>query len=113
MPEVSLLRLARTRPVLFAALETLLTGACALGWFAFAALLRLEGGAHAPQDPLSAPAGVFFVLACAAAASLVLTWALRCLPSRLLRRFVDRLILVRAGAAVAVCLGALVFAIAY
>lgn len=72
MSDASVLRLARTRPVLFAVLETLLTGACALVWFAFAGLLYLENRAHEPWDPTYPPAGPFSLPA-VTAASLVLT----------------------------------------
>ncbi|MFE6333777.1 hypothetical protein ACFVOK_11250 [Streptomyces sp. NPDC057798] len=76
MAEASVLRLARTRPLLFAVLETLLTGACALVWFAFAGLLHLEDGTHEGGDPTRLPAGAFALAAGVAAASLVLTWVL-------------------------------------
>lgn len=113
MSDASVLRLARTRPVLFAVLETLLTGVCALGWSVFAGLLYLENGTHEPWDPTSPPAGPFYLPAAVAAASLVLTWVLRCLPVEALRRFVDRVILVRAGMVIAVCAGVFVFVIVY
>lgn len=111
--EASLLRLARRRPVLFALFETLLTGACALVWYAFAGLLHLESQAYEPWDPVRPPAGPFFLLACVAALSLPVTWALRCVPVVPLRRIVDKVILVRAVLSIAVCVGVFAFAVAY
>ncbi|MER7570551.1 hypothetical protein [Streptomyces sp. NPDC126514] len=113
MSEASVLRLARTRPLLFAVLETLLTGACALVWFAFAGLLHLADGTHEGGDPTRLPAGAFALAAGIAAASLVLTWGLRCVPSPALRRIVDRLILFRAAVVLAAGAGVLVFAVLY
>lgn len=112
MTDVSLLRLARNRPVQFALFETLLTGACALVWYAFAGLLYLESQSEAEWEDYP-PAGPFFLLAYTAVFSLLLTWALRSLPVPPLRRFVDKVILVRGAASIAVCVGSFVFAVVY
>ncbi|MFE0672880.1 hypothetical protein [Streptomyces sp. NPDC058867] len=113
MAEASVPRPARTRPLLFAVLESLLTGACALVRSALAGLLHPENRAHEPWEPTYPPAGPFYLLAFSAAVSLVVTWVPRCLPGRALRRTVDRLILVRAGLVIAVCVGAFGFAVVY
>ncbi|MCT9076298.1 hypothetical protein [Streptomyces fulvoviolaceus] len=113
MTDVSLLRLARTRPVQFALFETLLTGVCALVWYAFAGLLYLESQSEAEWEPDYPPAGPYFLMSYVAALSLPVTWALRCVPVPPLRRFVDKVILVRGVASIAVCVGGFVFAVAY
>lgn len=82
MSDTSLQRLARSRPVLFALYETLLTGGCALFWSAVAGLLYLENAAHDPWDPDYPPARQFFLLACVSALSLPVTWLLKAFRSR-------------------------------
>lgn len=113
MTDTSLLRFARSSPLQFALLETLVTGTCALVWYAFAGLLYLESQSEAEWEPDYPPAGPFFLLAYAAALSLLVTWALRCVPVPPLRRFVDKVILVRGATMIAVCVGAFVYAVAY
>lgn len=57
LSDTSLPRLARSRPVLFALYESLLTGGCALFWYAVAGLLYLGNVAHDPWDPGYSPRG--------------------------------------------------------
>lgn len=109
MSDASLLRLARSRPVLFALFESLLTAGCALFWYAVAGLLYLENAAHDPWDPDHPPARQFFLLACASALSLPVTWLLRGVPVPWLRRIVDRTIMVRAVVSITVCAGVFVY----
>ncbi|MDQ1048074.1 hypothetical protein [Streptomyces sp. V4I2] len=109
MTGTPVLRLARTRPTLFALFETALTGSCALVCYVFAGLLHLENQGRDTWDP-SRP---LFLLAYAAVLSLPLTWALRCVPVAPLRRIADRVILARAVASIAVCVGVFAWAVAY
>ena len=112
MNDVSLLRLARRRPLLFALFETLLTGGCTLLWYMFAGLLSLENQSYETGNPDVPEARPFVLLAYAFALSLPLTWALRGIPVLPLRRIVDRVVLpARAVAMIAVSLGALAFAV--
>ncbi|MET9787183.1 hypothetical protein [Streptomyces canus] len=112
LSDTSLSRLARGRPVLFALYETLLTGGCALFWYAVAGLLYLENAAHDPWDPDDSPARLFFLLACVSALSLPVTWLLRGVPVPWLRRIVDGAIMARAVASVTVCAGVFVYVMA-
>lgn len=112
MSGTSLPRLARSRPVLFALYETLLTGGCALIWYAAAGLLYLESAAYDPWDPDHRPARLLFLLACVSALSLPVTWLLRGVPVPSLRRIVDRMIMARAVASVTVCAGVFVYVMA-
>ena len=106
--DVAVLRFARSRPVLFALFETLLTGGCAVAWYVVAGLLYLESRSQ-PGGP---PTRTFFLLAYAAVLSLPVTWALRGVPVAWLRRIVDRTIMARALASIAVCVAVFAYAMA-
>ncbi|MEV1069235.1 hypothetical protein [Streptomyces sp. NPDC050263] len=100
------------RPALSPVLEGVVTGGSALLWYALATLLYLENYTKEPWDPDYPSERPFFLLACTAGASLLLTWGLRSLPTGrtgLLGRILDRATQVRA-AAVAVIWAALVVA---
>ncbi|MFH0174812.1 hypothetical protein ACIA6D_37915 [Streptomyces cacaoi] len=103
-------RFVRPGEVLSSALETVVTAGSALLWYALAMLLYLENQAREPWDPDLPAEGPVFLLAYAAGASLLLTWALRALPAGRTGRLggvLDRVALAR-GAAVAVIWVALV-----
>ncbi|WP_329217613.1 hypothetical protein OG352_15765 [Streptomyces sp. NBC_01485] len=70
-------RTPRTPRRLSAAQEAVLTGGSALLWLAAGLLLHLENQAREPWDPDYPSEGPFFLPACTAGASLLLTRALR------------------------------------
>ncbi|MFI1033695.1 hypothetical protein [Streptomyces sp. NPDC020951] len=105
-------RTSRRMPTPSPALEGVVTGGSALLWYALATLLYLENQAKEPWNPDYPSERPFFLLACTAGASLLLTWGLRSLPAGrtgLLGRILDRVTRIRA-AAVAVIWAALVVA---
>lgn len=67
--------------MLSSALETVVTAGSTLLWYALALLLYLENQAREPWDPELPREGLVFLPASVAGASLLLTWALRALPT--------------------------------
>lgn len=99
-PLAALRRFGRQRPLISATLESFLTGASVLVWFALAVLLDLENMSSDPWDPDYPSARPFYLLAYVTAGSLLLTRLLRGrpgLPGQRLGRAVDLVIAVRAG----------------